>query len=162
MKKEPKRRFKKIRSLLGREKKVSLLVDGPNMLRRIDGHQIRLEDIEDATREIGKIQTARVFLDRYAPERLMQAIVNSGFDPVVAMGDVHVHMAMSAMDILFSTDINVVAIASRHARCAPILRRIKERGFECASIGFDPGYSIALQNAADYVFKLETEPYEDE
>jgi len=37
-----------------------------------------------------------------------------------------------------------------------MLRKAKEQGLETVAIGFDPGFSIALQNTADYVFKLRT------
>jgi len=78
-------------------KPIALLIDGPNILRRVAGDQVRLEYIEDAARELGKIQVAKVFLNRHAPEKLLQAISNSGFNPVVALGDIHVAMAMETM-----------------------------------------------------------------
>ena len=43
----------------------------------------------------------------------------------------------------------VIVIASRHARIAPILHKIKEKGISTVVIGFEPGFSIALQKAAD-------------
>jgi uncharacterized protein (TIGR00288 family) len=137
-------------------KPIALLIDGPNILRRIAGDQVRLEYIEDAARELGKIQVAKVFLNRHAPEKLLQAISNSGFSPVVALGDIHVAMAMETMIILHESNVKTLIIASRHARASILLRKAKEQGLETVAIGFDPGFSIALQNTADYVFKLKT------
>ncbi|MFX0068506.1 MAG: NYN domain-containing protein [Promethearchaeota archaeon] len=153
-KKEDKRKWELVRRVLPfLRKKIAILVDGPNILRK--EFNIRLEDIKDAGKELGRVQVAKVYLDRYAPEKLFEAISNSGFDPVVSAVDVHVQMAVDVMNFLLDSDIKLVMIASRHARCVPLLRKSKEKNVETAVIGFDPGFSIALQNAADYVFKLE-------
>ncbi|MFX1487314.1 MAG: NYN domain-containing protein [Promethearchaeota archaeon] len=154
-KKPEKRKWEMVRRVLPfLKKKIAILVDGPNILRK--EFNIRLEDIKDAGKELGRVQVAKVYLDRYAPEKLFEAISNSGFEPVVSTVDVHAQMAIDVMNYLLDSDIKLIMIASRHARCVPLLRKSKEKNVETAVIGFDPGFSIALQNAADYVFKLET------
>ncbi len=154
-KREDKRKLH-IPSFLRRTKSgtVIILVDGPNILRKVDGEHMRLEDILEISSQLGKSRYAKVFLDKKAPEKLLQAIVNTGFEPVVVPTDIHVHMALEAMKGMYSKNVKTIVIASRHARCAPILRKAKENGLETCSIGFSPGFSVALQNASDYVFKV--------
>lgn len=143
-----------IKSVLKREKDVALLVDGPNILRKFDGRQVKLEDIEEAAAQLGKIVMAKVYLDTNAPAKLVQAVTNSGFEPVVVTQDIHITMAVDAYNLIYANDTQVLAIASRHARCAPLLRKVKEKGVETVILGFEPGFAVALKNSADYVFEL--------
>ena len=59
------------------------------------------------------------------------------------------------MDSIYQKNIDMIIIASRHARCAPILRAAKANGLDTAIIGFQPGFSVAVKNAADMAFQLE-------
>ena len=152
-----------IKGILKREKDVALLVDGPNILRKFDGRQVKLEDIEEATAQLGKIVMAKVYLDTNAPVKLVQAVTNSGFEPVVVSMDrwIHVTMAVDAYKLIYANDVSVLAIASRHARCAPLLRKVKEKGVETVVLGFEPGFAVAMKKAADYVFELVLEEIEN-
>ncbi|WXG46165.1 MAG: NYN domain-containing protein [Candidatus Atabeyarchaeum deiterrae] len=136
------------------DKKIAILVDGPNMLRK--EFNVKLEYIREPVERLGNIVIAKVFLNTFATDRLLEAIANSGFTPVVTAIDIYTTMAVEAIDAIESHKINTIALASRHARCAPILRKVKEKGVESVSIGFEPGFSTALQNASDYVIKIVT------
>jgi uncharacterized protein (TIGR00288 family) len=52
--------------------------------------------------------------------------------------------------------VEVLALASRDADFLPIIIEAKRQGKETVVIGVDPGFSAALQNAADYVIKMES------
>ncbi len=138
---------------LGRSGRVALLIDGPNVLRR--EFEIRLDDLKDIVEELGKIGVAKVYLNERASSKLLEAISNSGFTPVVTTYDVHLQMAIDSMDLVLGDATRLLAVFSRHARTAPILRRAREHGVETLAIGFDPGFSVAVQNAADYVLRLD-------
>lgn len=143
-----------IKGMLKREKDVALLVDGPNILRKFDGRQVKLEDIEEAAAQLGNIATSKVYLNTNAPPGLVQAVTNSGFEPIVVTHDIHITLAVDVYQLIYANNVHVLAIASRHARCAPLLRKVKEKGVETAILGFEPGFSVALKNSADFVFEL--------
>jgi uncharacterized protein (TIGR00288 family) len=105
--------------------------------------------------ELGKIGVAKVYLDEHASRKLLEAISNSGFTSVVTPHDVHLCMVIDAMDLILGSTTNLLAIFSRHARTAPILRRAREHGINTLAIGFEPGFSVAVQNAADNVLRLD-------
>jgi len=147
--------FKMVKNIFTRQRKVALIIDAPNLLRRINNRQIRLEDIEKIADRLGQIKVAKVILNRHAPQKLLKAIENSGYEPIVASGDIYIRMAIEVIDCVFSKNINMIIVASRHARCAPILRAAKANGIDTAIIGFQPGFSVAVQNAADMAFQLE-------
>jgi uncharacterized protein (TIGR00288 family) len=134
------------------EKKIGLLVDGPNILRR--EFAIDLEDIRRILDDLGDIRIAKVFLNQFASQGLIEAISNQGFDVIIVTGDTDVRIGVEAMEVIFMDSINTVALATRDADFLPILIKSKEHGKETIIIGADPGFSVALQNAADYVIKM--------
>jgi uncharacterized protein (TIGR00288 family) len=70
-------------------------------------------------------------------------------------------MTIEAMDLVLGDATKLLVVFSRHARTAPILRRAREHGLETLAIGFDPGFSVAVQNAADHVLRIDR-PLEDQ
>ncbi len=133
-------------------KSIGLIVDGPNILRKEFG--IKLEDIIEALERIGKIRVAKVVLNQYAPQGLIEAVVNQGLEPVIVAGDTDVRIAIEAMELIYNSDVEVIALATRDADFLPIIQEAKRKGKETIVIGVEPGFSIALQNAADYVIKM--------
>ncbi|HHI00950.1 MAG: TIGR00288 family NYN domain-containing protein [Thermococcus sp.] len=134
-------------------KSIGLIIDGPNILRKEFG--IKLENIKEALEKIGKIRVAKVVLNQYAPQGLIEAVVNQGFEPIIVAGDTDVRIAIEAMELIYNSDIEVIALATRDADFLPIISEGKRKGKETVVIGVEPGFSIALQNAADYVIKME-------
>lgn len=138
---------------LGRSGRLALLIDGPNVLRR--EFDVRLDELKRAIQDLGKVGVAKVYLNERASDKLLEAIANSGFTPCVTTADVHIVMAIDAMDLILGDTTQMLAVFSRHARAAPILRHAREYGLETLAIGFEPGFSIAVQNAADHVLRMD-------
>ena len=136
-----------------KEKSIGLIIDGPNILRKELG--IKLEDIIHALERVGKIRVAKVVLNQYAPQGLIEAVVNQGLEPIIVAGDTDVRIAIEAMELIYNSDVDAIALATRDADFLPIIQEAKRRGKEAIVVGADPGFSVALQNAADYVIKME-------
>ena len=147
-------RWKSLKSLFRRERKVSILVDGPNLLRRLGSRQIKIEDIDEVAEKLGSIVDRYVYLNHHASDKLIEAMVNSGYNPIVTRGDIYVSLAMKSLEIWKRDRCDILLIGSRDARVVPILMKLKEKGIETAIVGFDPGFSVALQNVSDYAFEL--------
>jgi uncharacterized protein (TIGR00288 family) len=133
-------------------KRIGLIIDGPNILRREFG--INMEHIAEILNDIGDIRIAKVILNQYASQRLIEAISNQGFEVIVVAGDTDVMMGLLSMEILYNEHIDTIALATRDTDFLPIINKAKEHGKETIIIGMDPGFSAALQNAADYVIKM--------
>ena len=133
-------------------KKIGLIIDGPNILRKEFG--VNMEHIADILNDIGDIRIAKVILNQYASQGLIEAIANQGFEVIVVAGDTDVMMGMISMELIYNENIDTVALATRDADFLPIINKAKEYGKETIIIGMDPGFSAALQNAADYVVKM--------
>jgi len=115
---------------------------------------VNMEHIADILNDIGDIRIAKVILNQYASQGLIEAIANQGFEVIVVAGDTDVMMGMISMEIIYNENIDTVALATRDADFLPIINKAKEYGKETIIIGMDPGFSAALQNAADYVVKM--------
>ncbi|KPU62487.1 TIGR00288 family NYN domain-containing protein [Thermococcus argininiproducens] len=136
-----------------RGKKIALLIDGPNILRK--EFHVHLEDIVKALEEFGNIRVAKVILNQYAPQGLIEAIANQGFEPIIVAGETGVKLAVEAMREIYNPNVDIIALATRNAEFLPIILKAKEKGKETAIIGIEPGFSAALKHAADYVVILE-------
>ncbi|MCK7470257.1 MAG: TIGR00288 family NYN domain-containing protein [Desulfomicrobium escambiense] len=94
-------------------KKIGLLVDGPNMLRK--EFQMDLEEIRDILKDYGDIKMGKVFLNQYASEKLVEAVENQGFEPVICTSDVDVRMAVEGVDMIYNPVIDTLALVTRDA-----------------------------------------------
>jgi len=131
------------------EKNIALLVDGPNIIRK--EMNIDLLDVKRKVEKHGRIKVCKIFLDQYASDKLIEAMANQGFEPVITTGDVDVTMAVEAMAHVFNPNIHTLALMTRDIDFRPVLVRAKEAGKETIIIGAEPGFSVALRNTADIV-----------
>jgi uncharacterized protein (TIGR00288 family) len=141
---------------------IGLLVDGPNILRR--EFNVNLEEIRDVLKEYGNVKIGRVFLNQYASDKLVEAIENNGFEPIICSSDVDVRLAVEGMELVYNPTIDTLALVTRDADFKPLLNKANEHGKETIIFGVEPGFSTALRNSADYVIILESDGmnyYED-
>ena len=144
-----------LRDRLSGERKIAIIVDGPNFLRKVNGRQIKLEEIDEKIKDMGKAVVRKVLLNEFASEKLIQAVTNSGYEPIVSPYDIYITLSIEVMNVLKqNSDIAAVIIASRHARITPILLKLKEKGIETVMVGFDPGFSVAVKKHADKIFLI--------
>ncbi|WP_340818600.1 TIGR00288 family NYN domain-containing protein [Methanolobus sp. WCC4] len=134
---------------------IGLLVDGPNVLRK--EFNVNLEEIRDVLKEYGNVKIGRVFLNQYASDKLVEAIENNGFEPIICSSDVDVRLAVEGMELVYNPTIDTMALVTRDADFKPLLNKANEHGKETIIFGVEPGFSTALRNSADYVIILEND-----
>ena len=145
--------FKRIFRHSARE--VGIVIDGPNLLRKIGGKRVSLTEIKKKAQKFGHINRAIAILSPDAPATLIKALSNSGFEPrIVPIGDVHVALAVEVMRLLKENELDVIIVGSRDTRCLHILQKIKSEGALAVVMGFEPGFAVALKNASDEVINL--------
>jgi uncharacterized protein (TIGR00288 family) len=133
-------------------KKIALFVDGPNMLRR--EFDFDLTKVKKQLESFGSICIGKVFLNQYAPEKLIEAIVNQGFEAVVVTtDDVDAPMAAEAMEAVFNPHIDVLALMTRDADFQLVLTKAKKYGKETVVVGSEP-FAAALRNTADHILMV--------
>jgi len=138
-----------IRRLFGKQNNIALLVDGPNILRK--SFHLDIREIKKEVRKYGEIRAAKIYLDQYASDKLIEAMVNQGFDVEITTGDVDVTMAIEAMEFALNPDIDILALMTRDTDYRPVLIKTKERGKKTIIVATDVAFSAALRNTADTV-----------
>ena len=135
---------------------VSLFVDGPNMLRK--EFMIDLRELKKRVEQHGRIVVAKVFINQFAPEKLIEAIINEGYkvEMILAVesddaNDVDVSVAVAATEAALMHDVDYIALATRDADFLPVIQKAKEYGKKVILVGAEPGFSASLRNAADIV-----------
>ncbi|MDI6806822.1 MAG: NYN domain-containing protein [Candidatus Aenigmarchaeota archaeon] len=138
---------------------IAIFIDGPNLLRK--EFAIDLREVKKRAGKYGRVIIAKVFLNQFAPEKLIEAIINEGFESVISLAkgeeeetDIDVSLAIAAMEAVFTKNIDTLAIATRDADFLPLIQKAKEYGKQVIVFGSEPGFSSSLQNAADYVEML--------
>jgi uncharacterized protein (TIGR00288 family) len=151
--------FEKVKSKVDRRPRVGVFVDGPNVIRK--EFDLDLDQLREEVDELGSIKIGKVFLNQYASEKLIEAIVSQGFEAALGLGgekdkesDVDVYMAVNAMEAVMNDSIDILVLVTRDTDFLPVIQKAKEHGKETVIIGMEPGFSTALKNAADKVIEL--------
>jgi uncharacterized protein (TIGR00288 family) len=126
---------------------IALLVDGPNILRK--AFNIDLMEVKRELGKMGNIRIARIYLDQYASDKLIEAMVNQGFETEITTGDVDVTMAIEGMEYVLDPRIDMLALMTRDTDYRPVLVKARRHGKKTVIIATDVAFSAALRNTAD-------------
>ncbi|MEM0333530.1 MAG: NYN domain-containing protein [Candidatus Aenigmatarchaeota archaeon] len=136
------------------EANIALFVDGPNMLRK--EFSIDLRELRKRASKYGRLIIAKVFVNQFAPEKLIEAIINEGFEVEIGLAvneedknDVDVMLAVEAMEAILTKDVNILALATRDTDFLPLIQKAKEHGKKVIIFAAEPGLSASLKNSAD-------------
>lgn len=145
----------KLKALLKKEKEknIAFLVDGPNVIRK--EINVDLENVKRKVEKFGKLKVCKLYLDQYASDKLIEAVTNQGYEPIITTGDVDVTMAVDAMQQVFNPAIQIIALMTRDIDFRPVLVKAKELGKDTIIVGAEPGFSVALRKTADIVIMAE-------
>lgn len=137
-------------NIFGKKKPdIALLVDGPNILRK--AFSMDLAAIRKELQKHGNIRVARIYLDQHASEKLIEAMINQGFETIITTGDVDVTMAIDAMEYVLDRNIDIIALMTRDTDYRPLLVKARARGKKTMIVATDVAFSAALRNTADRV-----------
>ncbi len=128
---------------------IAVLVDGPNILRK--AFSVDLADIKNEIFKYGDIKVARVYLDQFASDKLIEAMRNQGFETIITTGDVDVTMAIEAMEYVLDSGIDAIALVTRDTDFLPVLVKARAKGKLTLIVATDVMFSAALRNTAHHV-----------
>ncbi|MDD5148573.1 MAG: TIGR00288 family NYN domain-containing protein [Candidatus ainarchaeum sp.] len=135
-----------------KEKNLAVFIDGPNILRK--DLSIDLGDIKKAIKPYGKLRIAKVFLNQFASNKLVEAVANQGFEAVMTVGDIDVAMAVEATESIFNKNVQGIVFVSRDSDFLPALIKAKRYGKETIVVLAEQSSAAALKNTADEVIVL--------
>ncbi len=135
-----------------KQKNIAVFVDGPNILRKELG--IDMESIKKVLEKHGNLKIARVFLNQFASNKLVEAVVNQGFESILTVGDIDVAMASDATEAVFNKAIHAIAFVTRDSDFLPAIMKAKRYGKETIVVLTEEASAAALKNTADVVIVL--------
>ena len=146
--------IEKVRKRFGGKKKekthnVAVFVDGPNILRK--EFSVDLMEVKRMLKEFGDMKIGKVFLNQFASQKLVEAVVNQGFEPVVTVGDVDVAMVADAVEAVYNPTINAIAFVTRDSDFLPAVLKAKRAGKDTIVVLAEEASAAALKNTADHV-----------
>jgi len=128
---------------------IALLIDGPNTIRK--SLRTDLVRVKKEVQKHGNIRIAKIYLDQFASDKLIEAMVNQGFETEITTGDVDVTMAIEAMEYVLDPNIDIVALMTRDTDYRPVLVKARARGKRTMIVATDVAFSAALKSTADIV-----------
>ncbi len=131
---------------------IALLIDGPNTIRK--AFNIDLNAVKKDISKYGDIRVAKIYLDQYASDKLIEAMVNQGFEVIITTGDVDVTMAIEAMEYVLDPKINIIALMTRDTDYRPVLVKARYHAKKTMIVATDVAFSAALKNTADILIIL--------
>jgi uncharacterized protein (TIGR00288 family) len=137
------------------EPRIGIFVDGPNMIRK--EFNLDLRKLKEKVSKYGRIVIGKVFLNQFASEKLIEAVANEGFEPLIALGDpeqktdVDVTIAVQVMEAIHNNSIDIVALVSRDADFLALIQAAKAHGKKVILVAAEHGLASSLKNTADYV-----------
>jgi len=149
----------KIKEIISKKPRLAIFVDGPNVLRK--DVNLSLKAIKEHMKEIGSLKISRVFLNQNAPDKLIEAAVNEGFEVVSTPSDIDVCMAVDATDVIHNPNIDVIVLVTRDTDFHFVLKKAKEHGKTTIVVAAKSNFSSALRNTADEVLVMEPDYYAD-
>lgn len=142
-----------LRQLFGRDRRVALLVDGPNVFRA--EFDVDLADLREVADARGRVTIARCYFDVDATPGLLRAAEAHGFEVIVTSGDVDVRLAVDATGLAVDGAVDVLVVASRDMDFKPVLEAASRRGVRTVAVAPGAhGRSEALQAVADEAVTL--------
>ena len=136
-----------VKQKLSKKKKVGLFVEGGLLLKGRDLEDLKL--INEPLEELGSIRVSKIFFDHAINEEIMDGIVNAGFSPIMLSGDVDVHIAIEALEIMLEDKADIIAIVANNPNYIPVLNFAREEGIETVVITDSKSKDKSLENFAD-------------
>jgi uncharacterized protein (TIGR00288 family) len=143
---------------LSRRNNIAVFVDGPNILRK--EFNVDLSKIRRYLQKDGVLKISKVYLNQYATDKLMEAVVNLGFETIITVGDVDVAMAVDATDVVHNKEIDTIVFVTRDSDYLPAILKAKKHGKYTMVFLVEEGSATALKNTVDKVIFLDKIKYE--
>ncbi len=136
-----------VKKKLSKKKKIGLFVEGSLLLKDRNLEELRL--ITGPLEELGSIRVSKIFFDHAIDERVMDEIVNVGFSPIMLSGDIDVHIAIEALELILEDKVDMIAIVANNPNYIPVLNFAREEGKETVVITDSKSTDTSLENFAD-------------
>ena len=103
---------------------------------------------------MGKISIAKVFLNQFAPEKLIEAVSAEGMESVITPVDCDVALTTEMMEAVYNPNIDIICVVTRDGDFQPPIMKAKKHGKETIAFGVRKNLSESLINSVDRFIDL--------
>jgi len=93
-------------------------------------------------------------MNQYASNKLVEAVINQGFESVITVGDIDVAMVADAVEAIYNPAIHTLVFVTRDSDFLPAIIKAKRKGRETVVMLAEEMSSVSLKNNADHVFVI--------
>ncbi len=136
----------------GGKKRIAIFIDGPNLLRK--EFNINLGQLASQISKEGTISIAKVFLNQFAPQKLIEAVSAEGMEPIITPVDCDVALATEMMEAVYNPNIDTIVVVTRDGDFQPPILKAKQHGKETIAYGVRKNLSECLINSVDRFVEL--------
>jgi uncharacterized protein (TIGR00288 family) len=141
-----------IKSKVKKQKNVAVFVDGPNLLRKEFDFDLR--KLAQQVGRMGKISIAKVFLNQFAPQKLIEAVSAEGMESIITPVDCDVALTTEIMEAVYNDNIDIICVVTRDGDFQPPIMKAKKHGKETIAFGVRKNLSESLINSVDKFIEL--------
>jgi uncharacterized protein (TIGR00288 family) len=98
--------------------------------------------------DLGEVKVAKIVLLQKHVSNNSKTIVQEGYVPIIVHGDLDIHFALEAMELVYNEKIEIIALATENERFVPLICRARELGKEVVLLSPDTK-GRGLQNSVD-------------
>lgn len=103
--------------------------------------------------EIGEIKVAKIILLQKHVSDNSTKIAQEGYAPIIVHGDLDIHFALEAMELVYNEKIEIIALATENEKFIPLICRARELGKEVILVS-SLSKNCGLQNMVDLVLPI--------
>ena len=138
--------------LLGIKKRIkgiAFYVNGPDIL----SHKKSI-DMQKTIKQLKNrynVRIAKVYLDQFASDKLIEAVNNQGYEAIVCISDVNVAMAIGIMNDIYNKNIEGIALMTTNQLFVDVLRKVKKHKKKTIIVGEKSIQKELMNEADDYI-----------
>jgi uncharacterized protein (TIGR00288 family) len=114
-------------------KGIAFFVNGPDVLSH--KKNIDMQKTIQTIKVRYNVRVAKVYLDQFASDKLIEAVNNQGYEAEMCISDVNVAMAIGIMEEIYNPNIEGIAIMTSNPLFKVLLKKIKKYNKRTILIG---------------------------
>jgi uncharacterized protein (TIGR00288 family) len=105
-------------------KGIAFFVNGPDVLSH--KKNVDMQKTIKKIKEDYEVRVAKVYLDQFASDKLIEAVNNQGYESNICISDVNVSMSIGIMEEVHNPNIESIAIMTSNQLFTSVMKKVKE------------------------------------
>ena len=116
-----------------RIKGIAFFVNGPDILSH--KKNVDMQKTISRLKTYYNVRIAKVYLDQFASDKLIEAVNNQGYESIICISDVNVAMAIGIIEEVYNKNIEGIAVMTTNQLFSTVLKKVKEHKKKTILVG---------------------------